>query len=322
MVTKRTRSSRREFIGGAAATTATIVALRAAEAQTETKIEVVGVPIDVSAQPYYAQNQSFFKKVGLDADVTTLGNGAQIISALLGEKIDFGAGGTTSIALAHERGLPIVIAAPAGSYSKARRTHGMVVRADSPIRRARDLAGRTAGTAGLKTLGDLCFHAWMEKNGLDPTSVNLIEMPYAAQIAALGAGRIDAADLEEPYLTAALAQGNRFFANVFDAVAPQWVEGAFFCTESYAREHPDVVRKFAAAMALAAEWGNRNPVEAWKVLDQYSHGETAPGTPHCIYTGRLHARDFQPLIDKSAEFGFIKKAFPASDLFAPGLDAS
>jgi NitT/TauT family transport system substrate-binding protein len=313
------RTTRRAFIAAGAATALAGMGQSAVLGQTETKIRVIGVPIDVSAEPYYAKEQGFFKRVGLDAEISTLGNGAQIIAALVGGKVDFGAGGTTSIALAHERGLPIAAVAPAGSYSATLRSHGLVVAADSPIREPKDFLNKTIATAGLKTLGDVALHAWFDKNGLDVAGLKLIEMPYGTMASALAAGRIDGADLEEPYLSAALASGARFVANVFDAIAPQWVEGAYFCTTSYAKTHPDIVRKFADAIAMAATWANRNPVDAWKVLDKYANTTTQTTRQHVLYTERLHVADLQPLIDASAKYGLLQKSFPASDLFAPGI---
>lgn len=307
---------RRRFVLGAAGAAA---APGLVLAQSPPHIRVVTVPIDISALPFYALDEGIFKKVGLEVEVSTLGSGAQVVAAVVGGTIDFGSGGTTSIALAHEQGIPLVIVAPAGSYTNAARPHGLVLPPDSPVRTPRDLVGKTIANAGLKTIVDVALRAWLDKNGVDPTSVKLLEMPFGAMTPALAAGRIDAADLEEPFLSGALAAGMRFFANVMDAIAPQWVEGAYFCTADYAKAHPDIVRKFADAMAMAARWGNQHPAEAWKIIDKYSHTTTPPGRRHVLYTEHLRAADFQPMIDASAKYGLLKKVFPARELFAPGF---
>ena len=291
----------------------------AASAQSLTHISVIAVPIDISAAPFYALDEGIFKKHGLDAEVSQLGNGAQVLAALVAGKVDFGAGGTASVALAHERGLPIVMVAPSGAYSSAIRSHGLVVPADSPIRNPKDLNGKTIATAGLKTLGDVALHAWFAKTGVDAASVKLIEMPYGTMLASLSGGRVDAADLEVPYLDLALSQGARFMANVFDAIAPEWIEGAFFCTLDYAKAHPDVVKRFGDAIAEAGVWAKNNPAEAWKVLDKYTKTTTPPGRPHVVFPERLRAADIQPAIDAMAKYGLLQKAFPAKELFAPGV---
>lgn len=283
--------SRARFLAAAAGLGA--VSASPALAQSETHISVIAVPIDISAAPFFALDEGIFKKHGLDAEVSQLGNGAQVLAAVVAGKVDFGAGGTASVALAHERGLPVVMVAPSGAYSSAIRSHGLVVPADSPIRSPKDLNGKTIATAGLKTIGDVALHAWFAKNGVDAAGVKLIEMPYGTMLASLSGAKVDAADLEVPYLDMALAQGARFVANVFDAIAPEWIEGAFFCTLDYAKAHPDVVRRFGDAIAEAGVWAKNNPAEAWNILDKYTKTTTPPGRPHVVFPERLRAADIQ-----------------------------
>lgn len=288
-------------------------------AQTLTKVSMISIPIDVSGTAYYAVDMGFFKQHGLDVDIQSMQNGAAAVEAIASGKIDFGSGGTTSIALARERGIPLVMVAPSAAYSVAIRSHALVVAPDSSIKTPKDLVGKTLGSAGLKTIGDVALHAWLEKNGVDYNSVKMYELPFASMQAALMAGRIDAADLEVPYLTADLAAGDRIIGNVFDAIGSTWIEGAYFTTTAYAAAHPDVIKKFADAIAEASDWANKNPAEAWKVLDKYTNSTTPPGTKHVLYPERLTASAIQPVIDVSAKYGLLKASFPAKDLFAPGI---
>lgn len=312
---------RHEFVAAATAVALDPQFPQRATAQGLTKIRTIAVPIDVSAEPYYALDQGFFKKVGLDAEVATLGNGSQIIGALVGGQVDFGAAGTTTIAIGREQGIPLVVVAPAGAYTVKNHTHGLVVRADSSIRTARDLTGKTLAAATLKAgIADVALRAYFAREGVDAGMVHEIELPFGSMGPALAAGRVDAIDLEQPFLAQVLAQPNtRLLANVFDAVAPQWVEGAYFCTETYAKANLPTIRKFADAIALAAAWANKNGPAAWAILDKYALSKSSPTQPHAFYPQRLRAGDFQPLIDVSAKFGLIKRAFPAQEMFAPGL---
>ena len=59
----------------------------------------------------------------------------------------------------------------------------------------------------------------MEKNGGDPASTKFVEMPFP-ETGALNAGRIDAAVLAEPELSASLANGSvRVLGNCYDGIA-------------------------------------------------------------------------------------------------------
>lgn len=312
---------RRDFLAASAAGTGAAALGLPAGAQTLTKIRALAVPNDVSAEPYYALDRGIFKKVGLDADVSSLGNGSEIMAALIGGQVEFGSAGTTTICIGREQGLPIVAVAPAGAYSAKNRTHGLVVRADSPIRSAKDLIGKTIAVVALKAgIADVATHAYFAKEGVDFTLVQQLEVPYSAMGATLLAGRVDAIDLDQPWLSSVLALPNtRFLAAVFDVIAPVWVEGAYITTESYAKANPAIVRKFADAIALAAAWANKNGPAAWDVLDKYAKSTSVRTLPHAYYPERLSAGDFQPLIDVSAKYGAIKRAIPAQELFAPGL---
>src|ERR1700733_12254894 len=107
-----------------------------AGAQTLSKIHVISVPIDVAAEPYYAVEMGFFKKAGIDAEVSSMANGPAIIAALVAGSVEFGSGGTVSIATAHEKGIPLVVAAPAGFYSDKAPSEELVVAKNGDVRAA------------------------------------------------------------------------------------------------------------------------------------------------------------------------------------------
>jgi NitT/TauT family transport system substrate-binding protein len=286
-------------------------------AQGLTQIRIISVPIDVAAEPYYAVEQGFFKKAGLDAEISSLANGPAIIAALVAGSADFGTGGTVSIATAHEKGIPLVVVAPAGFYSSKTPSEQLVVAKTSTIAQPKDLNGKTIAVSGLKTIAEAGLHAWADKNGVNFSSLKLIEMPNGAMDAALAAGRVDAADLSEPALSTALAADARPFASVFSAIAPEWMEGAFFCTADYAKAHPDIVRKFSEVMAQSAAWANAHRDDTAKILAKYTKSPPLPGTGRVSYKSRLELSDLQLLIDVGVKYGLLTKTFPASELLEP-----
>jgi NitT/TauT family transport system substrate-binding protein len=287
-----------------------------ATAQTLVPIRIISVPIDVAAEPYYAVEMGFFKKAGLDAEISSLANGPAIIAALVAGSADFGTGGTVSIATAHEKGIPLVVVAPAGFYNSKTPSEQLVVAKTSTFTQPKDLNGKTIAVSGLKTIAEASLHAWADKNGVTFSSLKLIEMPNSAMDAALPAGRIDAADLSEPVLSTALAADARPFASIFGAIAPEWMEGAFFCTADYAKAHPDIVRKFSEVMAQSATWANSHRDDTATILAKYAKIPPLPGMGRVSYKSRLELSDLQLLIDVGAKYGLLTNAFPASELLA------
>lgn len=87
----------------------------------------------------YALRAGLFRKAGLDVQVTPLGSGAAIASAIAGGSIDIGKGSLVSLMTAHVHDVPLVIVAPGSLYSgKAGSPYAaLVVSTDSPSRRGR-----------------------------------------------------------------------------------------------------------------------------------------------------------------------------------------
>lgn len=296
-----------------------LTAGKSAVGQTLTKVSIVAIPIDVSSTAYYALAMGFFKQHGLDATITSAQNGSAAAAAIAAGHITFGSGGTTDIAEAYEHGLSFVMVAPSAAYSTKVQTHGELVRADSPIKSVKDLPGKTVAVAGLKTLGAVALHAWMDQNGVDYNKVQFVEMPFGTMQAALEGGRISCADEEAPFFDQDVAAGDRSIGSSFSAIAPEWIEGAYFTTSSYAKSHPEVIKEFGDAIAEASAWATTHGPQAWSILDRYANAHTPPNTPHAVFPERLSGRLIQPVINASAKYGLLKYAFPAKDLFAPGI---
>jgi NitT/TauT family transport system substrate-binding protein len=307
----------------AAAATFVLAAARPAAllAQQRTAIHVATIPIDVASQALYAKDQGFFADAGLDADITLMNSGPAIAAAVSGGSIDFGAANIVSLATAHERGLNYVAVAPGGAYTSTQPTSKLVVAKDSAIKTARDLSGKTIAVNALNSIDSVGVAAWLDHNGGgDATAAKFIEIPYPQMGAAVAAGRVDAAEIDEPFVGDALvANALRVIGLPLDAVANRFVQGAFFTTSSYAQAHPEIVRAFADAMAKAAVWANAHPDASAKILAKYSQKPLASGAARTYFPPRFVRSEAQPLIDAAAKYGALKSAFPLSDLFAPGI---
>jgi NitT/TauT family transport system substrate-binding protein len=289
-------------------------------AQTPVTIRVATTPVDIGAQPFYAEDLGLFKKAGLDVTVSVIANGAAVSAAVLGGTFDIAQSNVPTLATAHEKGLPFVIVAPAGLYSSKAPTSVCGVAKNSPIKSAKDLAGKTIGVTGLLNITQVAANAWLEKNGVDTSTVKYVEVPFSGIAPALEAGRLDMGVLVDPFLQEALNAGQtRVLADCYDAVAPTFLVGAFFSTSDYAKAHPDVVKKFVAVMAEAARWANAHQRESAQILEKWTKSTPVPGMARVVYADRLSVAQVQPIIDASARAHALKATFPATELFAPGV---
>lgn len=320
---RRLRLRRREalrLMSGAAAVAATMHPC-VAVAQSAPPIRLVTLQIDGGGEAYYATDMGFFKKAGLNIDLSALPNGATIAAALVSGSIDIGLANVVALAQAHLRSVPIVVIAPADAYVSSSPKSAMVVSKTSSISTPKDVLGKIVAVSTLKSEGDIALRSWLDANGLSASSVNIIEMRYSAMDAALASGRIDVALLEEPVLSETLAQHGRLLANGYDAIGKEFCSAAWFCMADYARANPDVVRKFAAVIEQTAAWANKNHEITAKILGKYDKLTLPPNVHRSYYLERLAASDFQPIINAAAKYGALSASFPARELFAPGFGA-
>jgi NitT/TauT family transport system substrate-binding protein len=134
--------SRRAMFG---VTAAALALPHVAAAQTLTTLAVAGVPEDSITPVLYGVQSGLYKRNGLDVQVTPERSGPAITAGVAGGAYQIGKSSITPLIQAHAKGLPLVIIAPAGVYTSAAPIDGMFVRADSPIKTAADLNGKTFG---------------------------------------------------------------------------------------------------------------------------------------------------------------------------------
>ncbi len=288
-------------------------------AQTLVRLQVATTPNDSGAEVYYAKDMGFFKKAGLDVEIATLNNGGIISAGVAAGTFDIAQAAVSSIASAHERGVNFVIIAPAALWVMERPTSALVVAKNSPLANAKDFAGKTIAVNGLRNVTQVGPQAWIEQGGGNLASVKFLELPFAEMPAAVAAGRVDAAQISEPALDAAVkAGGMKAIAAPYDAIAKRFLLAGWFSTAAWARQHPDLVRKFAAVMLETARWANANPEQSGKILEKYTKLPVSPTMARVLYPERMLPSEAQPLIDASARYGALKKTFPASEIFPGG----
>jgi NitT/TauT family transport system substrate-binding protein len=287
-------------------------------AQAVATLKIATTPTDIGSQVFFAADKGFFKAAGLDSDIQVISNGAAITAGVLSGALDIAQSNVVSLAAAHDAGLDIVVIAPAGQYSSKEPTTALVVATKSPYKPAKDLNGKTLAGNGVKNITQVGAYAWMAKNGGDPATTKFVEMPFPEMAGALAAGRIDAAVLAEPQLSASLADGSvRVLGECYDGIAKEFLIGAWFTTGTWAKAHPDLVKRFQKAMYATAAWANKNQSASGELATKYTKIVFTPGMKRTVFAEKMEPALMQPLIDASATYGAIPKAFPAKDFIAP-----
>lgn len=289
---------------------------RPAAAQALQKLRVVTTPTESGAQIYYGLELGLFARAGIDVEIISLQSGSPAAAAVASGSIDVGQGNITSIASAHEHGLPFVLIAPASLYSSTAPTSALIVPKDSPVKTAGDLAGKIVANTGMKNIGEIAADNWIDQQGASVSAVKFIESAMTEMPAAMLRGRVQAAVVVEPFLSAALANGFRVLSYPYTAIAPSFMIGAYFANRDWVRGHADTVRKFADVILETARWANNpaNHSRSAVFVEKYTKIQIQPGMTRVRYAERLDPALIQPLIDASAKYQAIGATFPAAEL--------
>jgi NitT/TauT family transport system substrate-binding protein len=288
-------------------------------AQTRTTVRVGTDPYDSFSEAYYAQDQGLFQKAGLDVHVLTFMNGAAISDAVAGGAVDVGISNPVSLANAIAHGVPFTLIAGGGMYTSTAPTTILAVAKNSPLRTIADLDGKTVATSGVKNTDEAAMHGWLAQHKAENVKIRFVEMPFSVMGATLARGAVDAAVLAEPSLQDAIERDQiRIFGKPFDAIAPQFLIGAWFSTQTFVRANPQFIRDFVATIYAAGRWANGNHAGSADILAKYSKlaPETTRRMTRVVYADSVRPGLLQPLLDLAVKYGIVDRAVAATEMIA------
>lgn len=310
-------TTRRTAIRGLAAA-ALVGAGRPARADEPIPLHVAMSIVNYDAAPlYYAQRSGLFAKAGLSVTIERINSGAATTAAVSSGSIDIGKATSMGVLSAFARGVEMTVVAPAAIYDASNPDGQLVVSPDSPIRTPKDLAGKTYGTTSLFDIDHIALLALLDKNGIDPQSVRVVEVPTSAIGPSLAAHRIDAGFQTEPLLTAAIAAGQmKPIIPVLSAIGARYLYSAWFAATKFVRSNPEAVRRFSTAIVQSQLYANAHHPELAPMVAELSGLPVSEVARVKLATcgTTLTPPDFQPIIDTAARYKGIARAFDARDL--------
>lgn len=312
--------SRSALLTGAGATLAAALAKPADALAASPEFVAGGAANEAAGTILYANDLGLFQKAGLDLKLSILTNPAPLIAAVVSGSIAIAGIPLSQAALARTKGLPVVMIAPGALYLSSVLTNALIVLKDSPLKSAADLNGKTIATRDITNMAYLGARAWMDKNGGDSKSVHWLEISDPQQVAALLAGRVDAATIGEPSFDDALRGGQvRVLGRAFDGIAQRFLIAGYFTSEDFAKANPDVVTRFADAIGAAAHWANqmKNHPQSAQIVGRYAMAPVLPDSTRVVYAEQSRATDIQPVLDVLLEYGFLKTPMRAAELVSP-----
>lgn len=145
----------------------------------------------------------FFKRAGLDVEMTTFTNSGDGMAAVAGGGTDVMGADIISFGSAVSRGIPLVIIAGGSYYFSSAPITLLCVAKNAKIAKAKDFEGQTIAVFALGGLMYTFVQAWLDQHGADSKKVHFVELPSSEMGGALARRAIAGAVIPEPALTAA-----------------------------------------------------------------------------------------------------------------------
>jgi NitT/TauT family transport system substrate-binding protein len=288
------------------------------QAQTTMPVLRLGTPMSDDYTPLlYAIHAGLFKKAGIDVQVTVLANGSAIAAAVAGGALDIGKASLVSLMNAHAHGVPIVLVAAGAMYNAKSPYAELVMPADATYKTGKDLAGKTIGVPAIGDFNTLVTSMWVDQNGGDSKTLKFVEIPNTAEAPAVAEKRIDAAVLQQPDLALALETGKvKVLGLAYSAISPNFMFAGWFAMDTWASAHPDLVKTFQRVAADAARYTNAHHADTVTMLADASKMPlaTIEKMSRVDTALTLDPNIIQPIIDASAKYKLLPRAFPAKEL--------
>jgi NitT/TauT family transport system substrate-binding protein/putative hydroxymethylpyrimidine transport system substrate-binding protein len=220
------------------------------------------VPNAAHSGIYAAQRQNFYGEAGIELTIRQPGESTDAPKLLSAGRADFAILDIHDLGIARERGLDIVAAMPIVQRPLA----AVIARADSPVRRPRDLEGRTVGVTGLPS-DEAVVDSAVSADGGDPARADRVTIGFNA-VASLAAGKVDAATgfwnseavaLRRQGIPVRIFKVNRYGA-------PPYPELVLTASRSTTEHDPELLDAMIDATARGYELANEHPAQALDAL--------------------------------------------------------
>jgi NitT/TauT family transport system substrate-binding protein len=281
-----------------------------------TTITVGTLPIANAAPMYLGMEKGFFEDENLTIKPQIGEGGAALIPSLISNDAQFAFVGVIPAITAVAQGVPlkIVTSSDDAAETEDKDWQTLVVPEGSPIQGVEDLPGKTIAVNALRGLAEVVISRSLEKQGVDYRDVKLLEVPFPEMPAALEGGRVDAALLTEPFLSAVLAEGGTQIDAPSVETLPSFPNGVYVATDQYIAENGDVVDRFARAMNKSLEYAQANPEEVRRTIPTFTQVPEAAAAKLRLpaFDAELDQKGIELEAELTAKYGIIEEP-PAYD---------
>ena len=218
------------------------------------KLHIACTATSDCASAMVARDEGIFAKHGIDADMTLIGINTNIPPAIVSDSIQVG-GPTSPVFLQAVSGGLDLVAIEGASTMDAASDGAIAVMTRNGVtaHEAKDFVGKKVGAPGIGAFLQVLFVKWLIEKGVDPKSVNFVEVTFPTMSDALKSGAVDAVVTAEPFVSRITKAGNGAvgvrYASELGRTEPII---SYVTTRQFAEKNPDLVKAFRASIEEAA----------------------------------------------------------------------
>jgi NitT/TauT family transport system substrate-binding protein len=242
----------------------------------------IAVGVDPVFTPWWiAERKGFFKKYGIQAEITRFSGGPDLADAVLAGNADFGSSGTATWMPRLARGSLLILA------TMAKGVDNYKIAALTAIKSLDDLKGKKVGTVGGSST-DYLWDLVAKKLGTPPGGIELVAIPPPELVPSLDRGDIQAFFCWEPWPTKAVQVSGKdkvhllagssdvgYYSNIILVGNEKFVTanpGATVRVLAAVRDATDYMNKdHATAVQVGAEENKLTPEVAGYITDLYRY---------------------------------------------------
>jgi NitT/TauT family transport system substrate-binding protein len=273
----------------------------------KTKIKVAELKIIDGTPIHIAIDRGYFKAEGLEIDLSTGGKGSANIDNVIGGSIDIGlASYPPSIVPVAKKVAELKIVSDAVATTE--NLFLLVVKKDGTITTLKQLEGRKIAVSSPGGIAELALRSQLKIAGVNASKDQYISMPFPDMPSALERGNVDAAIMNEPFLTQALqSNGVQKLLTPFTGRTADFPTSGWIANKKFTDENPKTVAAFQRAMVKAvADTQDRRAVEEAVVKYVQVPPNVAQLMTMPVYPTSTDATRLQRVVDLMVEVGELK----------------
>jgi ABC-type nitrate/sulfonate/bicarbonate transport system substrate-binding protein len=288
-----------------------------AQPAEKVSVRAAYVPAVTWLNAWVAHDTGIFARHGLDVSFLAVQN-ISLLPPTLGKQLDLAPATVVDLIKAAGAGLNVVAVAGGHSDTEGILINSVVARKDSGIRSVKDLKGKVIATPTLGAILHLGLLYWLKQEGIDPLSIQAVEVPFPNMPDQLAAGRVDAAEAVQPFVDRMIAAGHIGLGDQLLHVANPARSTVWIADRQWAAANKATIGKWTASLREAKGFIEQNPEEARNILAKYT--KLPPPVVQSIqipfYEVKLEPKELDVWIKVLLELGQLPNPLDAASLLA------